>query len=79
MKELFSVIAAKAGKHLWFISIPYWLVGLGIKAIELLHLPFPVSSENLNGLRQLQSYDNTSDLQALGIVPLELKETIDLL
>jgi nucleoside-diphosphate-sugar epimerase len=79
MKELFTAIAAKAGKKPFFISVPYWLVSFGISIIEILHLPFPVSRENLLGLKQLQSADTSDDLNKLGVTLLDLKESIDLL
>lgn len=79
MRELFTAIAHKAGSKPLFISIPYSLVGLGIGAVELLRLPFPVSKENLLGLKQLQAVDTESDLQQLNITPLDLNEAIALL
>jgi len=77
MKELFSTIAAKAGKKPVFISVPYWVVNSGIRLIELLHLPFPVSRENLLGLKQLHTTDTSSDIQRLGITLLDLQQSID--
>ena len=79
MKELFTAIADKAGKHPFFISVPYWVVSFGIGIIEFLHLPFPVSRENLLGLKQLQSADTSADLKTLGVTLLDLKESIDLM
>ena len=76
MKEFSAAVAEKAGKKPLFISIPYWMVGMGIGAIELLHLPFPVSKENLLGLKQLQSEDTGEDLSKLGITLLDLKESL---
>ena len=79
MRELFAAIATKAGKRPTFIPVPYWLVSFGIAIIGLLHLPFPVSNENLLGLKQLQTFDTSSDLQRFGINLRDLKESIDLL
>jgi nucleoside-diphosphate-sugar epimerase len=79
MKELFAAIAAKAGKKPIFISVPYGVVSFGISLIEILHLPFPVSQENLLGLKQLQSEDTSSDLNKLGVTLLALNESIQLL
>jgi nucleoside-diphosphate-sugar epimerase len=77
MKELFTAIANKAGKKPFFISVPYWVVSFGIGAVESLHLPFPVSRENLLGLKQLQSADTSEDLKTLGVTLLDLKESIN--
>ncbi len=79
MAELFIAIAAKAGKTPIFISVPYWLVSCGIKTIELVHLPLSVSSENLLGLKQLQAFDTSDDLRKLGITPLDLQQSLNLL
>jgi hypothetical protein len=57
--------------------VPYWLISLGIGIVEFLHLPFPVSSENLLGLEQLRAEDNSADLEKLGIQPLDLQSSID--
>ena len=76
MRELFMAIAKKAGKKPVFIDVPYWVVATGINFIELLHLPFPVSKENLLGLKQLQSFDTRSDLEKLSIRPVSLKEAL---
>jgi len=77
MKELSAAIAAKAGKKPLFISVPYWMANLGIGLIELLHLPFPVSKENLLGLQQLRAEDTSADLDKLGINLLDLKASLD--
>lgn len=79
MHQLFSAIAAKAGKKPLFISVPYGLVEFGIGVIAALHLPFPVSKENLLGLKQLQAINTSADIDKLGISLLDLKESIDLL
>jgi len=76
MKELSATIAAKAGKKPLFISVPYWLVSLGIWFVELLHLPFPVSNENLLGLEQLRSEDTGDDLRKLSVELLDLDASI---
>jgi nucleoside-diphosphate-sugar epimerase len=79
MRELFTAIAAKVGKRPMFISVPYWMVNLGIGVITFLHLPFPVSSENVLGLKQLQPVDTSADLEKLGITLLDLKQCVELL
>ena len=77
IRDLSAAIAEKAGKKPVFISFPYWLVSLGISTIQLLRLPFPVSKENLLGLKQLEAEDNSADLEKLGIHPLDLKSSIE--
>ena len=77
LRELSLAIADKAGKNPLFIPVPYWIVSLIIGVITFLHLPFPVSKENLLGLKQLRAADTGADLEKLGIVPLGLKESIE--
>ena len=76
MKEMFTAIADKAGKKPVFISVPYWMIGIGIGAMDLFHLPLPVSKENLLGLKQLRAQDTGEDLNKLGVKLLDLKESL---
>lgn len=76
MKDLFSTVAKKAGKTLIFIPIPYFIAETGIRLIELLHLPFPVSSENLLGLKQLRPFSTQPDLEELDIELTDLEESV---
>ena len=76
IRDLFLAIAEKAGKRPIFIDVPYWIIGAGIGMVELLHLPFPVSKENLLGLKQLKSSSTQADLDKLGINPLSLHEAL---
>jgi len=76
MKDLFKEIADKIKRKVYFISIPYALVSMGISAIGLLHLPFPVSHENLLGLKQLRAFDTSKDLKILGLSLMSLKQAL---
>lgn len=79
MKELFLAIAEKAGKKPIFIDVPYWIIGAGISMVELLHLHFPVSKENLLGLKQLEPSTTQADLDKLGVNPVSLREALRLI
>lgn len=74
LKEICSIIAAHANRKPVFIPVPYWMAEWGIRLVEMLHLPFPVSNENLLGLKQLRAFDTQADLKQLGvrIEPLEV-------
>ncbi len=76
MRRLFAAIARKAGVRPVFISVPYWLVEAGLKTITTLHLPFPVSEENLLGMKQLIATDTSADIKALDITLLDLDECL---
>ena len=80
MKSLFGEVAAKENKKIRFVSCPCIPSSIsGISMIELLHLPFPVSRENLLGLKQLQAFDTAADLNALGINLMDLKQALEYL
>jgi nucleoside-diphosphate-sugar epimerase len=79
IRQLYTAIAGKAGKKPIFIPVPYRVVSWGIGVVEFFHLPFPVSTENLLGLKQLQPVDTSADLKTLGVTLLDLKQSIDLL
>lgn len=65
LKEMMYNIATSSGKKPLFIPIPYWLAQFGICLVETLRLPFPVSNENLLGLKQLRAFDTQKDWELL--------------
>lgn len=67
MKELFQHIAAQSGAKPIFIPLPYFIAGSAIALIQFLRLPFPVSKENLLGLKQMKAQDTSADLKFLQI------------
>ena len=79
IRELFKLIADSSKRNITLIPVPYWAAELGINMIELLRLPFPVSKENLSGLKQLQAFDTQADLDKLGIKLTGIKESLSLL
>jgi nucleoside-diphosphate-sugar epimerase len=77
MRELFMLIGKAAGRKPFFIPVPYATADVAIRTITWLHLPFPVSGENLMGLKQLRSFDTQADLDRLGVKLKGLEESIE--
>lgn len=68
LKEIFSHAAKQSGRTPLFIPVPYFVADIAISLVELLHLPFPVSKENLLGLKRMVPFETKEDLMKLGVV-----------
>ncbi|MDB6019659.1 MAG: surface polysaccharide biosynthesis protein [Pedosphaera sp.] len=49
-REILEELGKAQGKQLRFVKLPWWLVWLGIKSLELLRLPLEFRSDSLIGL-----------------------------
>ena len=67
IRELFRSMAARIGSRPIFVPFPLTPMLLFLRALERMRIPFPVSSENLMGLKCLRAVDTSRDLAALGI------------
>jgi nucleoside-diphosphate-sugar epimerase len=77
LRDMAAAIRAKSGRKVPFISVPYWVVNFGLTLIELLHIPFPVSRENLLGLRQNVTWKSGDCQRVFGIKPKPYIESIN--
>ncbi len=77
MGQLLRAIAARLGRRPFFVPFPIPPMLVFLRALEKLHIPFPVSSENLLGLRCLRPTDTTADLRRLGITVRGTGESLD--
>jgi len=77
MGQLLRAIASRLGSRPIFVPFPIPPMMLFLRAMETLHLPFPVSSENLLGLKCLRATDTSRDLAALGITARSATESLD--
>jgi NADH dehydrogenase len=66
-RELLEKIAAHVGRRPLFVPFPMAPALLFLRAVEKLRVPFPVSSENLLGLKCLRAWDTAPDLARLGV------------
>jgi len=73
-RGLYKAIAKKLRTPLVLIPVPFWIPLLVIRTIQMLHLPFKITEDNLQGIRKLQAEDTTADLAKLKITldPLEI-------
>ena len=76
IRDLYATVAAGLGKKPTFVSLPYWLLSLAFKTIELLHIPFNLSNENLLGLKQLKAFDTKEDIETIGISLIDMQESV---
>ena len=67
IREFFQAVADYTGRKALFVSMPLNPSLRIMQLMESLHVPIPVSSENLLGLSTLKYWDTTSDLSALDL------------
>jgi len=77
MGEFLRRVAARLGKKPIFVPFPMAPALLFLRAVERLRIPFPVSSENLLGLKCLRSSDTRADMEALGVRLRSTEEALD--
>ena len=67
IKEFFKKVASGLGKKCTLIPLPMAPMLLLFRIIENLHIPFPLSSENLLGLKTMRHMPSSNDLERIGI------------
>jgi nucleoside-diphosphate-sugar epimerase len=77
MREFLAAIARRVRAHPIFLPFPIAPMLLALRVIEALRIPFPVSSENLLGLKCLRADDTTADLARLGVQLQDTAATLD--
>lgn len=77
MKELLQYVINRSGRKTKLLPVPSALVLLPVRLIELMNIPFPVTSENILGLQHMQFVETQSDLDRLGLTLLTPSETLD--
>lgn len=76
MKEFFKLLAAGMDTRCILVPLPMTLTLGMIRIIEKLHLPFPLSSENLLGLKQMKHRPSERDLARIGIQVRSAEESL---
>jgi NADH dehydrogenase len=76
MRDLYEAIMARTGAKPLLVPVPLALIGAGVRVVEALGLPFPVTSENVLGLRHMHVFDTTASLAALGATTTGLEASI---
>ena len=75
LKEFYSELANQLHKKITFVSIPLQWMYVVCKLLEKLHIPFPVTTDNLLGLKQMTTFETKEDLSKLGITIKNYKES----
>ncbi|HVR75169.1 MAG TPA: NAD(P)-dependent oxidoreductase [Planctomycetota bacterium] len=77
MKDFLRMIAARLGRRPLFVPFPMLPALLFLRGVELLRIPFPVSSENLLGLECLRASETRGQLAALGVNVRSAADSLD--
>lgn len=76
MKTFYQEISSQLKKKINFISFPTSLLYFICKVFESIGIKFPVSSENVLGLKHLIKFDTTKNLDKLGVTLKNYKESL---
>jgi len=77
LRKFLRAIAARLGRRPLFVPFPMSPALTFLRTLEALRFPFPVSSENLLGLKCLRATETTEDLDRLGITVRSASESLD--
>jgi len=77
MGAFLRALAARLGRRPLFVPFPITPALALLRLIEAVRLPFPVSSENLLGLRQMQRSETAPDLRKVGVIPRSAVQSLE--
>lgn len=67
MRDFLKLLAESMGRRCTLVSLPMGPFLALLRVLERLRLPFPITSENLLGLKQLRHMPSRQDLEKIGI------------
>lgn len=76
MKTFIELIAGRLNRRVRFLAVPSMPVLAVVGILERLHLPSPVTSENVRGLQTMRHTPTSADLTRLGIKVRSAQESI---
>jgi len=76
MRDLYEAIMKRTGAKPMLVPVPLALVGAGVRVIEAVGVPFPITSENVLGLRHMAVFDTAKSLEQLGVRTSGLHESV---
>jgi NADH dehydrogenase len=79
MRGFLELLAVRLGRRPIFVPLPMAPAYAAFRALEAMRIPFPVSSENLLGLRQMRAVDTRRDLERLGVRARPAAESLDVI
>lgn len=79
IRDFYHSIAYRQNKRARFIRLPGLAALYAMRFLEGIRIPAPLSSDNLNGLRRMRTFDVTKDLERLGFQPRTMQESLALI
>jgi nucleoside-diphosphate-sugar epimerase len=76
MRQVYETVMRGLALKRTLVPVPLALIGLGVRTLEALRVPFSINSENVLGLECLRAFDNARDLAALELRPLSLGDSV---
>lgn len=76
IRDFFRLVAAKLNKKCTLVPLPMGLFLVVLRIIEKLRIPFPLSSENLLGLKQMRHVPSSQDLAKIGLEVKPVEESL---
>lgn len=67
MRDFFKLLAENMGRRCTLVSLPMGLFLAFLRVLERFGIPFPISSENLLGLKHMKHMPSTQDMEKIGI------------
>lgn len=77
IRDFFKLVADGMSKKCTLVPLPMGLFLTALRIIEKLHIPFPLSSENLLGLKQMKHMPSAGDLAKIGIKVRSAQESLN--
>lgn len=76
LRQLLQEVKRQSGARCLFLNIPSFLPLTLLKTLEALHIPFPINSDRITGLKEFQAISLPSSLAQLGIQDKTLAEIV---
>jgi len=76
IRDFFRLVAASLNKKCTLVPLPMGLFLMILRLFEKLHIPFPLSSENLLGLKQMKHMPSAQDLAKIGLKVKSAEESV---
>ena len=77
MRRFLEMVAIGLGRRPLFLPVPLAPALAALRTLEAMRIPFPVSSENLLGLKQMRAADTAADLRTLGVRARPARESLE--
>ena len=75
-RQFYITLARQLRVKVVLVPLPYWALQAAFKIASLLPLKLGVGEDNLKGLKMLRAMESRSDLQRIGVQPVELEKAL---